>query len=498
MTSSPSVTFADPDGWRLGRPDGEGATVSEAVIAPPDAPADVLAAALRAGGYVGRAIVLALPAEVCLCARIATGDLPARHRGQAMLYRLEERLPVSAEDVLADFIPAGPASALGVCVQRRTAQTLLATLAKAGVTKIAAICPRSLLALQHYLEAGNAAERPVPDGLAEMVLWADGLQLEVFLLGSGDGALLSWAVMPHDAHDLALHLDMQSLAGDRDGGTRPARVTACGVSPAVLDRLRQSFAGAVEAPPVSTRTLAASAAGAVLARRLLPRVDFGQSSAAGGGSGSRRAFAQARGPLAWVASSAAVLALSVLVALFWRAARYNQLAAEYETRQQDVFRRAFPGQAVPRDVASRLASEEQRLRAGGAGAAGAGADPGRGRMSAADGLLVLRDVIAALPADLRFTVSELRIDGAGGDRRDGGRFTLSGDARSVADAQAIADALRGGFEVEPPRTELRPGGEAIGFTITGGVTRTRAAAVAPATVSAAAAAAHPDVAGGDR
>lgn len=483
MISPPSVIFADPDGWRVGRPEGDGASVTEAVVAPPDAPPDVLAAALRVAGYAGRAVLLALPSGACLCATVSTAGLPARNRGQAMLYRLEERLPLSAEDVVADFIPAGPAGALGVCVQRRPFHTLLDTLRGGGVNVVAA-CPRSLLALQLFSEMSTAKDAADAPADVEMILWADGPHVEAFVVGP-DRQPRGWAVLPHDPNDVALHVGMQSLAGGNvgDENARPQRILACGVDPEVLDRLRHSFSGSVvEIPVVDTHALAARAARAVLARQLLPRVDFVQANAAGGAA-SRRAFAQARGPLAWLATSAAVMALALLVALFWRGARYQRLAAAYEARQQEVFRRAFPGQPLPRDVRSRLASEEQRLRTGGATGASDAPDGARGRPTpAADGLLVLRDIIAGLPTDLRFVVTELRLDAAAG------RFTLLGEARSHGDAQAIADALRGGgygrFAVEPPRTELRAGGDAIGFTITGDVAAGQRPGVAPAATRA--------------
>lgn len=466
-----SILFADPDGWRLGAPAGAGPSDIDNVIAPPDAAPDALAAALRSAGYAGRPVVLALPSDACLCAPVATADLPARHRGQAMLYRLEERLPVSAEDVVAGFIPAGPASALGVCVRRQPFQSLLATLRAAGVN-VRAACPRALLALQISLDeraktATNAGQPAGDAGGPEMILWADGPNVEAIMIGA-DGTPRSWSVTPHDADDVALLVGMQSLVGGMSPASQLRRILAFGLAPAVLARVRQAFVSGecVESPAISTRALATTAAKAVLARRLLPWVDLMQAADAAG-SASRRALAQARGPLSWLAASAAILAVSLLVALFWRAARYDRLATTYEARQRDVFRRAFPGQSVPRDVRSRLASEEQRLRG----------SAGTPRAAPADALLVLRDVIAGLPAGVRLTVSELRLDAAGG------RFTLLGETRTRGDAQAIADALRGGFEVEPPRTEFRPGANAVGFTITGGVANRPAAAGAAGAVS---------------
>jgi hypothetical protein len=121
---------------------------------------------------------------------------------------------------------------------------------------------------------------------------------------------------------------------------------------------------------------------------------------------------------------------------------------------------------VPADVRSRLDSEVRALRGL------AGGDPSA-RPPDAPGLVALRDLLAGLPADVRFRVLEARLDGA--------KFTLEGQANTHGDADAIATALRQGgpdgngrrFVVDPPRTEQLPaagdggGPQAVSFTITG-------------------------------
>ena len=63
---------------------------------------------LKAASYDGESVLLAIPSAWCLCDPVATTGLPARNRRQAMAYRLEEKLPVAAEEVVADFIPCAP------------------------------------------------------------------------------------------------------------------------------------------------------------------------------------------------------------------------------------------------------------------------------------------------------------------------------------------------------------------------------------------------------
>jgi hypothetical protein len=91
-------------------------------------------------------------------------------------------------------------------------------------------------------------------------------------------------------------------------------------------------------------------------------------------------------------------------------------------------------------------------------------------------LVVLRDLLAGLPAGLRYRLLEARLDG--------GRFTLEGQVNAHGDADTIAGALRAqrGLTVEPPRTEQLPesatGEKAVAFTISGTINADGAAAAA--------------------
>ena len=112
-----------------------------------DETADAVAAALKTAGYRFEPVLLAIPSHWCLCASVTTAGLPRKERRRAMIYRLEEKLPLAAEDVVADFLPAAPAcdQNLGVCVQKQTVATLVDALEAKGVA-IASICPAALLA----------------------------------------------------------------------------------------------------------------------------------------------------------------------------------------------------------------------------------------------------------------------------------------------------------------------------------------------------------------
>src|SRR4051794_32333241 len=60
---------------------------------------------LRTSGWRDESVLLALPSNWCLAAQIDAAGLPRGDRS-AMLFRLEEKLPLAAEQVVADFAPA--------------------------------------------------------------------------------------------------------------------------------------------------------------------------------------------------------------------------------------------------------------------------------------------------------------------------------------------------------------------------------------------------------
>ncbi len=163
MKSRSYILFPDIAGWRLGTSDAGGATLADVAV-PADAEPGVVAAAvavaLKSKGYRGEGIILAIPSSMCLCALTLINGLPAKHRHRAMVYRLEDRLPIAAEEVVADFIAAGPSDeqTLGVCSRRASLAPLVEALEASGLA-VAAICPASLLALQFLQTHGPLAAR---------------------------------------------------------------------------------------------------------------------------------------------------------------------------------------------------------------------------------------------------------------------------------------------------------------------------------------------------
>jgi hypothetical protein len=449
-----TVIFIAADAWRIGRAGPDGVTLSDVAIPRGDSPDDAARAVVAALDGDGRAgsrsgVILALPSDRCLCASIRVDDLPARDRRLAMLYRLEEKLPLPAEDVVADFLPGGD-SALGVCVETAYARPLVEALESQGVA-IEAICPASLLALQQRMrESASQAE-----AAQDAILWATGGRVELFVLR--DGMPRSWSVLADDPQDVRLHLGLEPLAEGR-----PARVHAIGLSDASHRAMGALPGVELIAPgPASMDADAVTMAADVLAGRAEPWVNLRRDALA-----SRDPLRSVRTPLTFAAAAAVLCVACACGGMLWRAARYDRLAARYASEQQQVYQQVFPSQPMPPDVRSRLESEERALRGlSGAVSGGGGNDPAAAIPSEAPGLVVLRDLLAGLPADLRYRVLEARLDA--------GRFTLEGQVNAHGDADTIATALRANkaLAVEPPRTEQLPesptGEKAVSFTISG-------------------------------
>lgn len=418
---------------RAGSPGGAVAVAFPFSLPAAEVSASALAA-LRAAGYAGQAVVLGIPSGACLCAPIFSHDLPAKERRRAMLYRLEEKVPLSAEEVVADFVPTSEGS-LGVCVARAALVPLVESLEGRGVP-VAAVCPTLLLALQHRMSAAAAGAGRVRDGEAggaaadpfdAVVCGRDG-QTELILLDHG--VPRGWSVLSDDPKELLLHLKLEAL----NGRGAPRRLLAIGLPRKALDVLESGSAARVtDAGPAAWEDEAAAMAEQVLAGTVRPWADFR------GGLGARDMLRPVRTPLRLAAAAVALCLLSACGAMLWRSARYDRLAEQYADEQREVFRRTFPRQPEPEDVRSRLASEERGLR-------GLSGDPAA-LPPQPPGLLALRELLAAMPADVRFRILELRLEGT--------QFTLEGQSRTHGDADAIASALRAapGMTVEPPRTE---------------------------------------------
>src|SRR5258708_5767894 len=133
MSTTAYILFLNGPTWQFARVDA--GQVSFAQMMPPEetsTPQNIakrVAEELRHAGYVGNPTLPEWGPGECLAASIETADLPRGDR-KAMLYRLEEKVPLAAEHVVADFAtsPSAGGRALGVCVREDAIAPLLNSL----------------------------------------------------------------------------------------------------------------------------------------------------------------------------------------------------------------------------------------------------------------------------------------------------------------------------------------------------------------------------------
>jgi len=441
MRSAPYIVICEPTHVSVAQvaPGGEVRTeevVLEAVsAAAAEDPAPAVKEALAKLGYRG-GVCLGVSSAQTLVATIDCGGIPRKDRRRAMLFRLEEHLPIDAEDFTADFLTAAGGLALGVAVETAPLACLIDQLAEAGV-ETAAIAPTALLALWESVRTHKAD--------AEYVLLASREHIDIFRMA--DGRPHAWHTAAPDATDVVSAIKGELLSHPSRSDAPAACVIGAIAQETVADIERGTGLACQVAPEQSVVELAARAAACLLDGQDAGWVDLRRDALA---------VANPLGRLATPLKAALVLTIVTLIAVsaaaWWRATRYDDLAGRMAALQAGVYHRAFPNSQAPPNVRSRLQSEVKRLE-GLRGTAGAIPD----QPSAFD---AFSQVVAGVPEALRLRIVDIRIDPTG--------IQIEGQARSHADAEKLSQAIRasGRYVLDPPRTEqLVKGG--IGFTLTG-------------------------------
>ncbi len=435
-TGRVNVIFVTDQAWSVGVAEAGGVSIVGLPPADPPVPAQQAARGLREfldqSGYDGHGVVLAIPSSWCLCAAIETDELQLKPTPEALTFKLEDQLPVAAEEVVADFVTT-PKRALGVAVCIDRLGPLVECLEDHGVA-VQYICPTAMLAAQ-----GATPVQPGHD--PRVALWANGDATEMITFDAQQPA--SWYHLRSNRQ--AVKLAFAALAVNADA---PPAVTTHGVSGDVTRSLETLASGwTVTGDGQQLEPAAAATAGEVLAGRINPWINLRRGPLA-----VRDPLRQVRLPLNCAVAAAAVFLITVNLVLFWQTRQHHDTIGRHATLQEVIFTELFPGRRVPLNVRSRLASEKRHLEA----------IKGQSTPLAnqASTLNTLYQVLRGLPADARFRVSDLRL---GGDRLD-----LSGQARSHSQADAVANALNqhSPFVVSQPSTEQLPDGGVV-FKITG-------------------------------
>jgi len=437
MSAEAFLILYEEHGWSVARSAGDEVDLRQVPIATDADLADQaagVAAVLTELGYEGHGVCLALPGCMVLTARIDCEKLPRRDRHAAMLYRLEEQLPIDAERLTADFLPTVAGRAMGLAVQTAQVRPVIDALTEAGV-EVAVVCPAAMLALWQ-------AARDRKDG-PPLAILASNSHVDVFRMEQDRPA--SWHSLPADPAELVDCIRTEMLVSPVTDGKVAADLIGT-LEEATADLLRRGAdVELLVHDGQSCDNLAARAASAALAGRGAGWVDFRRDALAPANAWQR---------IAGLLRLAVVLGLVLLAALAgtfcWRGRLYDALARDYERQQADVYLKLFSHRRAPVNVRSALDSEVRRL-------AGIRGRAGSDLPEQIDALDYLRQIIAALPPALRLRITDVRIGATG--------ILIEGQARDHTGAEVVAQSLRRvGLAVESPRTErLARGG--VGFTL---------------------------------
>jgi hypothetical protein len=336
-----------------------------------------------------------------------------------LAYDLEEKLPLSLEDFVADFTIVGrhSKSTLGVAVAIDDLTSLIRELEQAGVI-VQSISPVSLLALQHFLDDPSESD---------MVIWKNGPYIETFTIRARQP--IEWRVFPAVPIVLMRHMRIATMAWSE---TR--QIKCCQLPNEFTDQFTSLPNSSVDSSSeIEIASAASTTCQKVLTGRIVPWIELRRDSLA-----PSDPYRHMRGSISSAMFIIAASLAIVFASLSMRAQQYGRFSRNHQQRKEALFEQIFQGQTIPAGIQSRLASEKTKLAA----IAGQSSDVPE-RPSA---LLMIHQLLSALPNDTELRLDEILLDE--------GNLFLNGQANSHSDAARIAAALKnGGFDVEPPRSE---------------------------------------------
>lgn len=420
--------------WRLGSLTPDGPVIECVTIEGNQDAASIankLAHAMQGEGYHGEPIILGLPTSMCMIASMpyrSQGTSTARKCSRsAWIYKLEERLPVAAEDVVADFI-WGRQTVTGIAVLEDTLRPLTESLTSAGIC-IRGIVPIGLLALAHRAEEVKRQQ-------LDAILWQSGEGLEVVRLQ--DTEPTGWQL--RDTETGPLKPLLSRLNKDDERTLRIGCIGDLPIDPDADDpfeiAVTDSSSLEMDALHLSDRILNGSARAPVdllahgLSPAWVPR--------------------EVKTPLTAVIVAGLLLLITLIGVTQLRTVHYEQEARGARIAEANLYHEAFPGKRIPENVRSRLISEHRKLQS-----LGSVATDNPVEQSALQKLYV---ALAGLPTDVPYSIQQIRISDHD--------LLIEGLVKTHGHADFIATAIRDviGWRVETPRTEQRRDGT-VGFTI---------------------------------
>ncbi len=426
-------------GWRVSRINGTGIESQTVPLGPEESVADVLPAvveSLRQLGYDRQECLLSVSGSRVFTAAIDLLNLPRRNRRPAMIYRLEDQLPLEAERLTVDFLSESKGRCLAVAAETQPLKDIVDRLTENGI-EISCICPRSLLVLRYLIQADCNP--------GQYLLVVDGEQAD--LLRTCGPTVTAWYTVTPSSDEIIQAASADLLISPVDDGGQPA-IHVAGELPAAA----ASEITATTGLPVVTLQTELPERCADLGAAMVLSADGNRSiNLRRDGLAPTNLLKRVLGHLR-VASILVLTLLAVAAgSAYWRSVQYAEVADELERCQTTVYQKAYPSGQVPPVIRSRLQSELMRFSA----VSGENLNVDLQR----DSLDVLRLISENLPKQDRYRLTSLRISASD--------ILLEGQATSHTTAERIAQAMRsGGLEFNPPTTERLPK-NIVGFTLSG-------------------------------
>jgi hypothetical protein len=391
--------------------------------------------------YLGRPVLLGLESTYCLNATISVQtSRQARKRG-TIGFLVEPHLPWSAEEAVIDYeILNDDKRIFAVSAEARPLTDLVSSLEEHGV-RVASIVPIARLALEHHFKFAPNIASPYA------LLWRNEETIDLWLVEMDRPVVWNW--LQYDI--AAVSRALRYLAISETASLQ----VVCRNLPqefvrAALDQAGLRLLAAPSLESDDPLLAATHEAVAILEGRHAAPIELRRDQLV---AKDRNRVLR---PQLKLLQGAALLCMAALgIALFNQSWQSERLHDAYDRRQTVLFSELFPHERVPVAIHARLQSELGRLK----GVRGERSD----LPESIPYLAVLEPLLKALPTDLRYRLLEVRIEN--------GQLDLVGQVRAHADADRIAEALRGtGLVVASPNTN-RLEKEGVEFRISAHVVR---------------------------
>ncbi|MEC8557956.1 MAG: hypothetical protein VXZ82_23365 [Planctomycetota bacterium] len=419
MAGAPVLLLASDSEWKLVAPDGNSRVVGETA----ESPEAVLARVLEASSSSLR-LGLLLEASQVLHTCFPSSEL-GQVTEKSIAFRVEADLPLSAEEIWTDHVLVGEQIS-AFAIEGRVFSKWLDACETLSVEsrriELSSLVPVSLAQVQSLVDS-----RTVPQACKLLLVGRD--RSELFRLSNGKPG--QWRLVQNGATEAEWQLTLR----ESDGSSSKS-LYCIGDAEAFADLAFPESTDArwIEGEP---QAMAVGLGHEFLTRRKKPWIDFTRDVDFGDNA---RAGAQLARQWLLVAS---VFFLLLSGCFLLRASLLNWAIRQVQQERASVFISTFPGQRQPTAVLKRFRSEWAKVQ-------GARDTQSNDLTPPQQAVLDLGELLATLPTDVPFSVSEFRIEN--------GSVYLDLEIRQHEDAGLIVEAMDSErWSFEPPSTDAVDG-----------------------------------------